>query len=348
MGSLTVAVVICAYTLERWDDLVLSARSAAEQSPPPDEIWLVVDHSDALLARAQGELQPMLKSLRVVENSRRRGLSGARNTALEHVQTDLVVFLDDDAAAEPDWLAHLVAPYDDASVIAVGGAAAPRWPEFRSRPSTLPAPADGMRGELDWVVGCTYQGQPTTLQPVRNLMGCNMSFRRRVFDQVGGFGEDLGRVGKVPLGCEETELCIRALQANPGAGILFEPRASVRHHVSTDRLTWSYLRRRCYAEGLSKAAVAGLVGQHKALETERRYVAETLPRGLRRELWEAARDPRHAGARAARASAIVAAVAATGVGYARGRLSGVRVRPGASPDAAGSVRTPAPRGRAAG
>ena len=44
-------------------------------------------------------------------------------------------------------------------------------------------------------------------------MGCNMSFRREVFERIGGFAEEIGRIGKNPLGCEETELCIRARQA---------------------------------------------------------------------------------------------------------------------------------------
>ena len=44
---------------------------------------------------------------------------------------------------------------------------------------------------------------------LRNVIGCNMAFRATVFDTAGLFGEDLGRVGRVPYGCEETELCIR-------------------------------------------------------------------------------------------------------------------------------------------
>ena len=48
------------------------------------------------------------------------------------------------------------------------------------------------------MVGCTYEGQPTALAPVRNVMGCNMAFRTSVFDTAGLFGEDLGRVGRVP------------------------------------------------------------------------------------------------------------------------------------------------------
>jgi len=319
--ALTTAVVVCAYTLERWDDLVESLTSAAQQSPAPDELWLVVDHNQALLERATSELAPLLPGLRVVPNQRKQGLSGARNTAVEQVAADVVVFLDDDAAAAEGWLRHLLEGYADESVIAVGGAATPRWPEERERPVTLPQGDERSRGELDWVVGCTYAGQPEHLEPVRNLMGCNMSMRRAVFAEVGGFSEELGRVGKTPLGCEETEFCIRARRAYPGARIMFEPRALVHHHVSPDRLTWSYLRRRCFAEGVSKAAVSALVGQDDALSTERVYARQILPHAVVRHLSGAV-----LGSSATRlqhlssAAAIVLGLGSTVVGFTRGKV----------------------------
>jgi hypothetical protein len=233
------------------------------------------------------------------------------------------VFLDDDARARPGWLAALLDPYEDATVQAVGGVAHPRWPTWPNggrRPHLLPGavPEDGdATGELDWIVGCTYTGQPTTRAEVRNLMGCNMSFRRDVFERVGGFAEEIGRIGKNPLGCEETELCIRARQAWARSGekirIVFEPRAEVDHRVSFDRVEWAYLRRRSWAEGLSKAAVAQLVGSDAALSTERDYAAKVLPAAVIRELRQR---------RVSSAAAVVAALAWTTAGYVRGRLPG--------------------------
>jgi glucosyl-dolichyl phosphate glucuronosyltransferase len=87
-----------------------------------------------------------------------------------------------------------------------------------------------------------------------------MSFRREVFELVGGFTEWLGRLGARPLGCEETELAIRIRQRRPEARLLYDPAAVVHHHVPRQRARWRYFRSRCYAEGLSKAAVSRLVG----------------------------------------------------------------------------------------
>ena len=306
---MTLTVVVCAYTERRWPDLLAAVKSVAAQTVPVDQLLLVIDHNPELAERATAEIA----GVTVLANENRRGLSGARNTALAHTTGDIVVFLDDDAsAASPDWLELLLAPYADPLVAAVGGAATPLWPG--GRPVTLPAGAsqrDCGRGELDWVVGCTYTGQPVQLAEVRNLMGCNMSFRRTVFDAVGGFAEDMGRVGTVPVGCEETELCIRLRRHDPSARIVFEPRALVRHRVSSDRLSWSYLRRRSWGEGISKAAVSRLVGSEAALSTERAYTSRIIPAAFFRELLRL---------HVAGASALVVSVLFAAAGYARGKF----------------------------
>ena len=313
----SVTVVVCAYTLDRWTDLhdgVLEAARQLEASGRAGRVLVVVDHNDELLTKA-GELSGPLVD--VVANTRRRGLSGGRNTAIGLVDTEVIVFLDDDATPEAGWLEHLLFPFRDQEVLITGGAATPRWPDDATRPVSLPAARSG-RGELDWVVGCTYEGQPTTLAPVRNVMGCNMAFRTSVFDTAGLFGEDLGRVGRVPYGCEETELCIRATRHHPDAGILFEPRSRVRHHVSPDRLTWSYLWRRSYAEGISKSAVSERTSRQASLSTEMSYATRILPRGFLRELLSA---PRTRGRGLGGAFAIASAFAMTGIGYVVGHFA---------------------------
>ena len=338
----TATVVICVYTEQRWDDIVAAVESVRVQDVPAAEVLVVVDHNPELLARARaGFADPV----RVLPNTARQGLSGARNTAVAAAGGDVVVFLDDDAAARAGWLAALLAPYADPEVVAVGGVAHPRFPA--GRPGLLPAGGTGAdaTGELDWIVGCTYTGQPTERAEVRNLMGCNMSVRRAVFADAGGFAEDLGRIGRNPLGCEETELCIRVRQAYRRGGrearIVFEPAAEVDHRVGADRVRWSYLRRRSWSEGLSKAAVSRLVGSDDALSTERAYVASVLPRAVLREL--------RAG-RLASAAAVVAALGATTAGYLRGKLPGATagVRLPAGPSPASDTALPAAPARTGG
>ncbi len=104
--------------------------------------------------------------------------------------------------------------------------------------------------------GCR-RSRPT----VRNLVGANMSFRREALVEVGGFRHELGRVGTIPAGCEETDLCIRIRQRWPKGRILYDPAAVVDHLVPAGRgERCATSARRCRGEGRSKAVLAGLVG----------------------------------------------------------------------------------------
>lgn len=301
----TVSVVICAYTLDRWNALVSAVASVQAQCVPACEIIVVIDHNEPLLERVRAELGGVLVSA----NTATRGLSGARNSGIAAANGTVIAFLDDDALAAPDWLERLTAAYVDPRVLGVGGAIMPYW--LSGRPRWFPS-------EFNWVVGCTYRGMPTVAAPVRNLIGANMSLRRNVFGEIGNFTDGIGRIGTRPLGCEETELCIRLHQWQPGAIVQYEPAAQVRHLVPASRSRWAYFRQRCYAEGLSKARVAELVGQQDGLSSERSYVARTLPLGVARNLASVLRGDV---AGAARAGAIVAGLAITGLGYLVGRAT---------------------------
>jgi hypothetical protein len=173
--------------------------------------------------------------------------------------------------------------------------------------------------EFLWVVGCTYRGMPEAARPVRNLIGCNMSFRRDVFAEVGGFRSGIGRVGKRPVGCEETELCIRSRQRRPASILLYEPKARVLHRVTAERARAAYFFSRCYSEGLSKSLVSHIVGPADGLAAEWDYTLKTLPAGAARGIADSALRRKRGGL--ARAGAIAAGLAVTSAGYVVGTLT---------------------------
>ena len=116
--------------------------------------------------------------------------------------------------------------------------------------------------------------------PLRNPIGASMCIRREVFQTIGGFRSDIGRVGTLPVGCEETELCIRARQHWPDRHFIYIPQTHVSHYVPKRRATWRYFCSRCYAEGISKAVLARIVGTKDSLALEYAYALQTLPSGI--------------------------------------------------------------------
>ncbi|MFF5937500.1 glycosyltransferase family 2 protein [Streptomyces sp. NPDC012508] len=321
------SVVICVYTEDRWEDILAAVDSVRNQSHPAREILLVVDHNERLLARLSERFTDRAgheEEVRVLANAGPRGLSSGRNTGIATAQGEFVAFLDDDAVAERDWLRHFAEAYDDPRVMAVGGRTVPAWASGR-RPDWFPE-------EFDWVVGCTYRGLPPGRVRVRNVLGGNASFRRTAFDAAGGFATGIGRDGdRRPLGCEETELCIRLSQALPDAVLLIDDRSVIHHKVPAARERFGYFRTRTYAEGLSKALVSRSVGAGKGLEAERRYTTRVLPAGVARGLRDALLGrPGGAG----RAGAIVAGVAMAAGGYVRGAL---RARAGGATFSSGPI-----------
>jgi glucosyl-dolichyl phosphate glucuronosyltransferase len=300
----SVTVVICAYTDDRWETLRRAIDAAVNQMRPGDDLLVVVDHNDALLSRCQNYLDVP----KVVPNCYRRGLSGARNTALDRADGSIIVFLDDDAVPLSGWLDSLRAPYTDERVYGVGGYAKPRW--IGSQPKWLP-------DEFLWVVGCSHKGLPAARRPIRNPVGANMSFRKAAFSYAGGFVESLGRIGERANGCEETEFAIRLALANPDATILYEPSSQVEHHVARRRASLDYFVRRCWAEGLSKAEVSRRVGPSNALSVERGYTMRVLPRGIWKGLTDSATGDLWG---AMRSATIVVGLSVTTVGFCVGTL----------------------------
>jgi GT2 family glycosyltransferase len=306
-------VVVCAFSSARLEQTVACVASVLRQEPPPGQVVIVVDHNDALEADLRARLPGEVE---IVANPDARGLSSARNTAIARGRGDYIVFIDDDARAHTQWLARLLSAFDDPAVIGAGGHARPLWAE---------APPAWFPPEFLWVVGCSYTGLPET-GSVRNPLGCNMAFRAEVFRSVGMFNPAIGRLGSLPLGCEETEFCLRASRAVPGARIALVTGAEIDHHVPAARATVSYLLRRCYFEGISKALVRRL-GDRRSLDTERTYLRKALPARVKASVRRAL------GGRVAEGLGLIGALVGSVAAAAAGYLVGVvvfRVRPPAA------------------
>jgi glucosyl-dolichyl phosphate glucuronosyltransferase len=265
----TAAVVVCVASDQREGMLRACVDSLLAGTRLPDELFVVVDQNPAL----QERLASLPDAVQVMSTPR-QGNSEGRNVGIHSATSDVVAFVDDDAAVEPAWLEHLMDAFEaDDDLVGAGGAVVPKFLDGRR---WLP-------DELLWVVGCTYAGHRTDAGPIRNPIGCNMAFRLEPSLAVGGFATQFGKRGNVLETCDETEPSLRIERAYGPDRIRFAPRARVRHFVPVERISWRLLLRRSLSEGRSKGRIHRLY-RHPALSPERDYVrgllTERVPRML--------------------------------------------------------------------
>lgn len=171
------------------------------------------------------------------------GLSVARNRGLAEARAPLVAFVDDDAFAEPQWAEAVLTAFANADdhVAVVAGRVFPEWET---------TPPECMTPFLEALFTVHDRGdEPRVMTPNEYFVGANMTFRRDILRDLGGFEKRLGRVGSSLLSNEETHL--RDELTSRGFQCVYAPRAIVHHHIGKDRLTPSYIRRRLLAQGQS-------------------------------------------------------------------------------------------------
>ena len=244
-----ISVVIC--TLDRADLVRAAVTSLARQTTPPASFELiVVDNSpDGSTVAALADLASTVENLRLVHEPT-TGLSQARNRGALEATAPVVLFMDDDALAEPQLLATHLGAFQDEHVVATGGRIHLRWPA--AEPAWLPAELRPYYSGLD------LGDVPRPLALPEYPYGANMAIRRAVLDQVGGFSTDLGRHGRSLLSGEEKDLFRRI--GERGGEVRYLPDAVVHHCVLPDRVSRRWLLRRSYAQGRSDIAMGALAG----------------------------------------------------------------------------------------
>jgi GT2 family glycosyltransferase len=237
--SISATVAIC--TRDRPDDLQRCLEGVSRLRPGSHEV-LVVDNkpSDDRSMHVARRFP-----VRYVREDR-PGLDHARNRAIAEARGEVIAFIDDDATPDPDWLHNLLANYRQPLVVAVTGLTMPFELECEAQ-EQVEEYASFSRGFQRRVFG----GQNTNPLAVGRVgAGANMSFRRSVFEVVGGFDNALD-AGTLTKSGGDHEMFTRVLRA--GFRIVYEPSA----------VNW-HRHRRTYAE--LKSAIYGYgVGAYAAL-----------------------------------------------------------------------------------
>jgi glycosyltransferase involved in cell wall biosynthesis len=154
------------------------------------------------------------------------GLDRARNKGIEAASFDIVAFTDDDVLVDRYWLQAIAKTFSNGEVMGASGYVAPA--ELETGPQYL--------FELDYG-GMGHGFQQRVLKKenldVKQLLwasnfgiGANMAFRKKVFQQIGGFDTDLD-LGTPSHGGGDIEMFHRLVAA--GHYFVYEPSMLVWH-----------------------------------------------------------------------------------------------------------------------
>ena len=203
-----------------------------------------------------------------------QGLSYARNCGIRNAQGDLLVYVDDDATVNPEYLRT----YSDffthhPEAVAAGG---PILPVYETE-------------EPEWMTHYTRQLITGKLFLGNNQRefprgafpgGGNACYRKSVFDTVGLFNVELGRKGNSLIGAEEKDLFDK--MTTHGMHFYYLPNAILYHIIPPHKLTQDYFDRLTYSIGVSERYRTQQISRKKYLN---RLCKEAVKWGGTIALW---------------------------------------------------------------
>jgi len=240
------SVIICTYN--RAELLKESIQSVLEQDFQLGQFELVVVDNNST-----DETEKIVKAVASSSMARirylfegRQGLSFARNAGIKGANGEIIVFIDDDVEAEKTWLREMVSVFNNPDVVCAGGPVLPLWPSEKP---------DWLKGRfLDYlsVNEFKYARQYGEFKEENSYpIGANMAFRKTIFETIGMFPTNLGRVGYSLLSNNELLPFIKIRAINKC--IPFVPNAVIHHKIAPERLKKPWFYHRVYWQGRSDA-----------------------------------------------------------------------------------------------
>ncbi len=204
-------------TRDRKKELLDCLESISNQSRKPDEIIVVDNGSKEDVKRTFVKRFPKIKFIRSETNL---GGAGGRNLGLQNTSGKFILFMDDDAMAEPDMIKELLKVMEKDSKI---GIVQPKIYE-KERPNFIQGVGHGINLKTGRVYGIGVHeedlGQYEKVMEIP-MAGCTWMVRREVFEKIGDYDEDIF----IPY--EDSDFSFRAHKAD--YKILFVPKAHAIH-----------------------------------------------------------------------------------------------------------------------
>jgi len=234
------SVVLCTYN--RADQLPAALDALLSQIGNVSYEVVVVDNNSrdgtAALVRGLAEQDARIR----YEFEAKQGLSNARNRGIAVARAPIIAFTDDDVRVAHRWAEQILLAFAaNRDIDYIGGRVLPRW--MQPPPRWLTAAHWSPLALQD------YGAEPfvTSRELAICLVGANLAFRRRVFDRLGGFTPELGRIKDGIGSTEDHDMQLRIWRA--GMRGLYTPSVVAIADVTPDRMVKAYHRRWHHGHG---------------------------------------------------------------------------------------------------
>jgi len=223
------SIIICTYNREDFLPLTLQSLSLQSLDKHLYEV-LVVDNNStdrtASLCQEFIEHHPDINLRYFLEKN--QGLAFARNRGIKESSGRIISFIDDDAEARSDYAMNLIRTFQEYSNYdAIGGKVIPLFPE-KKEPAWLSKYIWGVVAKVD-------KGDHPVPFKKKVPAGCNMAFRKVVFETIGLFDTKLAHR------CDDLYIFGKLKAMHKVA--LYAPDVVVYHHIPPERIDASGIRK---------------------------------------------------------------------------------------------------------
>ena len=191
----------------------------------------------------------------------RPGLHIGRHLGAQYAKGEILLYGDDDIIASPEWVEEIYRCYSDDKVGAAGGKILPK---FETKPPEWLRIFSGDLRNLGYLSLLDLGDEFLEINS-NKIYGCNLSIRKDLLFQLGGFHPDAMPEALIKYrGDGETALMNKVVAA--GYKTIYNPKAYVYHVISSNRLTLKYFKKRSFHQGVSDSF--SLIRKHGGIDEE--------------------------------------------------------------------------------
>jgi len=245
MGNYIISIIICTYNREKY--IYNALKSITENNFPHEKYEIILinnnstDNTESECFRFQHDF-PKITFIYCVEYN--QGLSYARNRGIKESSGRIIIYIDDDATVNNNYIqsyydfffAHPGIDAAGGPIIPVYETQKPQWMSHYTK---------------QLITGYIYKGNKIIKFPQGSYPGGgNAAYRKEVFDKVGLFNVDLGRKGNSLVGAEEKDIFDKMTMQ--GLQFYYIPNAILYHIIPDSKLSDDYFTRLTFSIGQSE------------------------------------------------------------------------------------------------